>query len=128
MTSVKADPKLWANVVKDIKNSPRAGPTGTWNARKAQLAVAEYKAKDGKYVGRKSSNNSLSKWTQENWGYIDGVKGNRYLPANVRKSLTTKEKTTENRLKRNASRKGIQRASYSRSVSAKLSKSRKSRR
>jgi hypothetical protein len=49
--AVKSDPQLWIRVVNAIKNSDRAGPAGTWNARKAQLAVKEYKSRGGKIQG-----------------------------------------------------------------------------
>jgi hypothetical protein len=89
-----------------------------WSARKAQLAVAEYKKSGGGYIGRKSSSNSLVKWTKQDWGYIKGRSG-RYLPRKVRENLTPREKARENRLK--GSRRGV-RVPYSRSVRAKVRK------
>ena len=38
---------------------------GQWSARKAQMAVEEYKREGGGYVGSKSESNSLVKWTEE---------------------------------------------------------------
>jgi hypothetical protein len=120
-TAEKTDPALWAEVIAEVRgNTP-------WNARKAQRAVQIYKQRGGKYRSRKSRENSLAIWTAEDWGYIDGKPGNRYLPAGVRKSLSRKEARTENRRKKSATRKGKNRASYSASVAAKLRKSRKSR-
>ena len=117
---MKSDPELWSEVAASVKKSSRAGPSGTWNARKAQLAVAEYKSRGGKYKGRKSRKNSLVVWTKEDWGYINDKPGNRYLPADVRAALTPEEKKIENRRKKSASRKGKSRASYSSSVAAKF--------
>lgn len=93
-TAEKTDPALWAEVIAEVRgNAP-------WNARKAQRAVQIYKQRGGKYRSRKSRENSLAIWTAEDWGYIDGKPGNRYLPAGVRKSLSRKEARTENRRKK----------------------------
>lgn len=119
-TAKKTKPELWSRVVDEIRNSSRAGPRGTWNARKAQLAVKEYKSRGGDYVGRRSRSNSLAKWTREDWGYIDDKPGNRYLPRGVRDKLTPREKRVENSRKKSATRSGRQRASYSKSVSRKM--------
>ena len=68
----------------------------------------------------KKSQKSLRKWTKQNWGYV--TKGDakkprrkrgRYLPESVRKGLTKSQKAYENRLKRAASKRGRQRARYS---------------
>lgn len=126
-----ANPKLWKQIKEKWHNGSKGGKAGQWNARKAQLAVKEYKSKGGKYkTRRKSSKNSLVKWTKEDWGYINSKKGNRYLPLSVRKKLTDKEKKRENARKRRATKKGKQRASYSKSVLKKFNKytKRKSRR
>lgn len=123
----KSNPKLWLEVVADIKKGSVAGAPNTWNARKAQLAVKRYKSRGGKYKSRKSRKNSLAQWTKEEWGYINDTPGNRYLPKAVRESLTTNEARVENRRKKSATRKGKSRASYSKSVATKLRKSRKSR-
>ena len=123
-TAVKNDPILWDKVVKRLKNSDRGGATGTWNARKAQLAVTEYKNLGGKYKSRKDEKNSLAIWTAESWGYIDGKKGNRYLPKSVRDKLSRSEAREENRRKKSATKKGVVRAKYSRSVAAKVRRSR----
>jgi hypothetical protein len=122
MQAVKNNPKLWAKVVAEVKAGDKAGPAGTWNARKAQLAVAIYKKRGGTYSGRKSRDNSLAIWTDEDWGYIDGKPGNRYLPAAVRKELTPAEKAAENRRKKVATKRGRSRASYSDSVVGKFRK------
>ena len=120
--AVKSNPALWSRIVTSVKKSNVGGLANTWNARKAQLAVLKYKSLGGKYIGRKSKRNSLSKWTREDWGYINEKKGNRYLPKRVRSKLTSSEKRTENRRKRSASRKNLKRASYSASVLKKFNK------
>ena len=124
--ATKTDPILWAKVVKRLKNSDKGGSAGTWNARKAQIAVAEYKKQGGTYKGKKSAKNSLAVWTDESWDYIDGKHGNRYLPKNVRNGLTAAEAKEENLRKRSATRRRQSRAKYSKSVAAKVAKSKKS--
>ena len=68
----------------------------------------------------KKSHRSLKKWTKQDWGYVSKGdakkprrKRGRYLPASVRKGMTASQKAYENRKKRAASRKGKQRAKYS---------------
>lgn len=103
---------LWEKVKDEIKKGDKGGLPNTWSARKSQYAVLEYKRRGGKYLGKKDENNSLTKWTNENWDYISGNTG-RYLPERVRKLLTEKEKKIENKLKGNKKGKKI---SYSESV------------
>ena len=52
----------------------RAAVRGSGRARKAQMAVQEYKKEGGGYVGPKSEDNSLVKWTEEDWGTKSGEK------------------------------------------------------
>ena len=68
----------------------------------------------------KKSQRSLKKWSKQDWGYVSKSdakkprsKRGRYLPASVRKGMTASEKAYENRRKRAASKKGKQRAKYS---------------
>lgn len=123
MIAKKSDPKLWQTVKDQVTRSTKGGPAGKWSARKAQLAVKIYKSRGGKYVGKKSPKNSLTIWTQEDWGYIDeggkknGKKYGRYLPRSVRDQLTPKEKKLENTLKNTQYGKWI---SYSPSVAKKF--------
>jgi len=115
-----SDPKLWKKIKEKWHKGGKGGKAGQWNARKAQLAVKEYKEKGGEYIGKKKKDNSLSVWTKEDWGYIDGDKKGRYLPKNVRLNLTPAEKKLENKLKRSATKKGKQKASWSKSVNKKF--------
>jgi hypothetical protein len=123
--ATKSDPKLWQQVVSEVRAGTVAGPADTWNARKAQLAVKIYKKRGGEYIGRRNTKNSLRKWTDEDWGYIDDKPGNRYLPRKVRDSLTSAEKRDENRRKRSATRRHSMRARYSNRVKEKLRRSRR---
>jgi|TARA_R100001015_G_C4571337_1_gene129350 hypothetical protein len=75
----------------------------------------------------RKSQRSLKKWTSQKWDYVSKGdkkkprrKRGRYLPASVRKSMTASQKAYENRKKRAASRKGKQRAKYSRSTRRKM--------
>ena len=111
--AVRSDEALWTRVKNKILQDDKGGPSGKWSARKAQLSVLEYKSKGGTYIGPKSPNNSLTKWTDQKWGYIDGKKGNRYLPEKVRNKLTNKEKNIENTAKKTATKKGESHAKYS---------------
>lgn len=116
-----ANQELWTRIKNKWHQGDKGGKAGQWNARKAQLAVQEYKRSGGTYkTPRPSRKNSLVKWTKEDWGYIDNKPGNRYLPAKVRERLTPKEKRIENRRKRSATRSGKQYAAYSESVNRKM--------
>ena len=117
--AVKANPELWEEVKNKWMKGAKGGPAGKWNARKAMLAVNEYKRRGGKYKGKKDPQNSLKKWEKEKWGYIDGDKSSRYLPKKVRESLTAAEKKKEKSLKKGKKGKNI---SYSKSVNAKMRK------
>jgi len=121
--SIKANPRLWESIKKKVKAGSKGGPKGSWSARKSQLLVAQYKAKGGKFKGKKSRDNSLSKWSREKWDYVSKSgrksKRGRYLPEKVRKSLTPAEKRRENRKK--GSKRG-KKVSYSKSVHKKMKK------
>jgi hypothetical protein len=115
--TVRTDPRLWERVKQKWLRSASGGVAGKWNARKAMLAVQEYKRRGGGYVGRRAANNSLKKWEREKWGYIDGDATGRYLPAAVRAALTAEEKHREKRLKRGRPGEWVP---YSASVNAKM--------
>jgi len=119
----KSNPKLWESVVKKVKKGSKGGPPNKWSARKSQLAVKEYKRRGGRYIGKKSNCNSLTKWSREKWGYTKGSNPKkhrgRYLPEKVRKMLTPKEIREENRRKGSKRGKWV---SYSKSVDRKMRK------
>lgn len=125
--AIRTNEKLWQSIKRKWHRGSKGGKPGQWNARKAQLAVQEYKRRGGKYKGRKSTSNRLRIWTDEKWGYVDGKKGNRYLPKKVREKLTPREKITTNRRKRAATKRGQQYAKYSPKVLKKFQTYRKSR-
>jgi len=130
-TSEKTKPKLWQRIVSSVKRGNKGGRKNEWSARKSQLAVQRYKKAGGGYKGKKSSKNSLSKWTKQDWGYITKSdadkprkKKGRYLPKKVRESLTPSQKAYENRKKRQATAKGKQSAKYSKKTSKKVRRTR----
>ena len=93
----RTNPKLWEEVKRDMLK--KLG--GKWNARVAQLSVLEYKKRGGRYKGDKPSvqENSLRKWTEEDWGYAGEEKKSRYLPRKVIEALPSSLKSKENRRK-----------------------------
>jgi hypothetical protein len=128
-TSKKSNPALWKRIVASVKSGSKGGRAGQWSARKAQLAVQRYKKAGGKYKGAKSSSNSLSKWTKQDWGYVSPkdaqkprAQRGRYLPKSVRSSMSSSQKQEANRRKRAASKAGKQKASYQKSVAKKVRK------
>lgn len=121
---IRTDPKLWESVKKKVTRGSKGGKPGQWSARKAQLAVAEYKKRGGGY-GKNSANprnTSLGKWTRQQWGTKSGknsvvgkkATGERYLPKKARDALTDKEYKRTSRKKRKDTKKGVQ---YSRQPS-----------
>ena len=112
----KSNPGKWKRIVSQVKASGKGGSPGQWSARKAQLATQKYKASGGGYKGPKSADNSLSKWTKEDWGTRSGkpstqgseATGERYLPKKAREKLTPSEYAATTRAKREGMREGKQ--------------------
>lgn len=127
-TAKKSNPSLWKKIVARIKSGSKGGDSGEWSARKAQLAVAAYKKAGGGYKGAKSSSNSLSKWTKQEWTTSDGKpsKGKkRYLPKKAWNSLTSSEKAATNKAKAEGNKKGKQFVSQPKNIAKKVAKYRK---
>ena len=108
-TAKKRDPAKWARA----KAKAKRKMGGKHSARAMQLAVKYYKDMGGRYSGKKSSSNKLSKWSKQKWDYVSKgdkkkpkKKRGRYLPESVRKSLTPSQKASTNKRKRAASAKG----------------------
>ena len=121
-TAKKKDPKKWARA----KARARA-KLGGHSARAMQLAVKYYKKAGGRYSGKKSSGNKLSKWSKQKWDYVSKGdkkkpkrKRGRYLPESVRKGLSPSQKSSTNRAKRKASASGRRKAKYSKSIARKV--------
>jgi len=121
----KTNPSKWKAVVAKVKASSKGGDTGEWSARKAQLAVQEYKKSGGGYVGPKSSSNSLSKWTDQKWTTSDGSPSQgkkRYLPEKAWSSLSASEKAATNRAKAAGNAQGKQFVAQPKTVAKKVAK------
>lgn len=122
----KTKPSLWRRIVAKVKKAGKYGKANSWNARKAQYAVKLYKESGGEYKGKKTSKNSLVRWTKQDWQYSSEIsKGKgRYLPKKVWEKLTGREKAATNQRKREAAKKGKLKAPYSKKI-AKLVKNAK---
>jgi hypothetical protein len=115
-SAVKSDPGKWKRIVASVKASGKGGSPGEWSARKAQLATQKYKAAGGGYKGAKKADNSLAKWTREDWGTKSGkpstqgseATGERYLPRRAREKLTSAEYGATTRAKREGMKQGKQ--------------------
>ena len=98
--SIKTNPSLW----EEIKNDLKSKNNWKWNARLSQQLVLRYKdAMEERglipFKGKKNPNNSLSKWTREQWQYIS-PDSKRYLPKKLIETLTEKEKAILSKGKR----------------------------
>jgi hypothetical protein len=111
-TAERTHPDLWEEVKAEVKEGEKGGKAGEWSARKAQLAVHEYKRRGGGYKGRKADDNALTQWTEEEWGTKSGKAseetGERYLPKAAREALTDEEYRATSREKREDTAKGKQ--------------------
>ena len=58
----KKNPELWEKAKAKARKR-----MGGHSARAMQLATKIYKESGGKYEGKKSSKNKLSKWSKEDW-------------------------------------------------------------
>lgn len=118
----KTNPEKWNRIVASVKAGTKGGDPGEWSARKAQLATQKYKASGGDYVGPKSSDNSLAKWTDQKWRTSDNTpsKGKkRYLPDKAWSALSPAEKASTNRAKAAGNRAGKQFVAQPKSIAAK---------
>ncbi len=127
-TADKTDPKLWDKVKHEVTEGDRGGKPGQWSARKAQLAVHDYKAEGGGYKGPKTEDNHLHQWTEEKWGTKSGEPskdtGERYLPEQARAHLTNKEYARTTAKKRADTRAGKQFSAQPRDVARKTAQDR----
>lgn len=113
----RTDEPKWKRIVAAVKASGKGGKPGQWSARKAQLATQRYKKSGGGYSGPKTkAQQSLSKWTQEDWGTKSGkpstqgskATGERYLPKKAREALTSSEYAATTKAKREGTKAGRQ--------------------
>lgn len=121
----KTDPAKWKATVARVKASSKGGDPGEWSARKAQIAVKQYKESGGGYVGAKSSDNSLAKWTDQKWRTSDNTPSEgkkRYLPDKAWSSLSSGEKAATNRAKAAGNARGKQFVAQPKAVAKKVAK------
>ncbi|MBB3345922.1 hypothetical protein [Sphingomonas sp. BK069] len=122
-TAEKTDPDLWEKVKDEITAGAKGGKKGQWSARKAQMAVAEYKKRGGGFEGGKDEDNSLHQWSEEDWGTKSGAKseesGERFLPKKAREALSDKEYARTSAKKRADTKKGKQFSAQPDDVAAK---------
>jgi hypothetical protein len=101
------DPAMRDRLKRKIMAGSKGGNPGQWSARKAQLLAAEYEKAGGGYTGgRSKSQQSLSRWTKQDWRTKSGKPsletGERYLPAAAIKKLSSAEYAATSRAKRKA--------------------------
>ncbi|OYD84936.1 DUF5872 domain-containing protein [Azospirillum brasilense] len=108
----RTDPGLWEKIKASIQQGDKGGEPGQWSARKAQMAVQEYKRRGGGYQGPKTTDNSLKQWTEEDWGTRSGKPsaetGERYLPRHARDHLSKADYQRTSDKKRADTKKGKQ--------------------
>ena len=122
-TAEKTDPKLWDKVKHEVTEGDKGGKPGQWSARKAQLAVNEYKHEGGGYKGKKSADNHLVQWGKEEWGTKSGKQsgqtGERYLPKQAREAISNGDYKRTTAKKRADTAKGKQFSAQPKDVAAK---------
>ena len=98
-TAEKLDPQLWEEAKADARDA-----YGGHSARAMQYASKLYKARGGRYKGRKRADNRLTQWTRQDWTTKSGrpsrETGERYLPRAAIESLSSSEYGATTRAKR----------------------------
>lgn len=111
-SAVRTDPEMWEAVKAEVTRSDRGGLPGQWSARKAQMAVGLYQDRGGGYIGPKSPDNALARWSRERWRTKSGrpslVTGERYLPEAAIAALSDAEYNATTRAKRSGLSRGEQ--------------------
>ena len=127
-TAKKTDPKLWEKVKEEVTEGDKGGKPGQWSARKAQMAVQEYKHEGGGYEGEKTADNHLVQWGEEEWGTKSGKPsgetGERYLPKEARDHLSKEDYARTTAKKRRDTAKGRQHSAQPKDVAAKTAEAR----
>ena len=127
-TAKRTNEKLWEQVKKEVIAGEKGGEMGEWSARKAQMAVQEYKKRGGNYQGKKSKDNHLAQWTKEDWGTKSGKKSGdtpeRYLPTQAREALSDTEYKRTTAKKRADTKKGKQHSAQPKDVAEKTARHR----
>jgi hypothetical protein len=122
-TAERTNPALWEAVKDEVKQGSRGGEAGEWSARKAQLAVQEYKKRGGGYRGKASAENPPKQWAENDWspksGRPSGETGERYVAHEARDASTDEEYRATNEKQREDSEKGKQFSKQPREIVAK---------
>ncbi len=117
-TAKRTDETLWER----CKEKAIADMGGKFSARAMQRAVVLYKKMGGGYEGEKRDDNSLVKWTKEEWDYVGEPKHSRYLPKKAREHLTQGEKAATSRAKNEGTKHGEQWVPQPKSIAKKTAK------
>lgn len=120
--ATKSNPGLWKRIVASVKAGSKGGDAGEWSARKAQLAVQQYKKSGGSYKGPKKET-SLSKWTKQEWTTSSGKPSEgkrRYLPKAAWSALSTAQKAATNKAKAEGNKQGKQFVPQPKSIAQKV--------
>ena len=108
---MRTNQALWEKIVAEVKAGEKGGRAGEWSARKAQMAVLEYKKRGGGYTVPKERND-LVRWTEQEWMTRSGKPsletGERYLPRKAIKALSPQEYGATTRAKRAGMKRGEQ--------------------
>lgn len=127
-TARKTDPALWDKVKAEVTAGDKGGNPGQWSARKAQMAVQAYKRAGGGYAGKKTADNHLAQWGDEDWGTASGQPsgetGERYLPKEARDHLSKEDYARTTAKKRRDTRKGLQHSAQPKDVAEKTAEAR----
>ena len=127
-TAEKSDPALWERIKEKVTRGSKGGKPGQWSARKAQMAVQEYKKAGGGYKGKKDPDNHLQQWEGEEWGTKSGrdslETGERYLPKAARETLSDEEYKRTTKKKRADLKRGKQHSKQPEDVAAKAADAR----
>ena len=130
MSARRTNEALWSRIKAEVMREETGGThAGQWSARKAIIAVRRYKEAGGRYIGRKSPSNSLSRWIKQDWTTKSGrpshITGERYLPRRAIQSLSPREYSRVSSMKRRSMRRGQQYSRMPKSISRKVRKFRK---
>lgn len=113
----RIDASLW-----EYCKAEAVSKMGKFSARAMQYAVSLYKKRGGRYEGKKSKDNSLVKWTKEDWGYTGKAKQSRYLPKKAREHMTVGEKIATDRAKNAGTKAGLQWVKQPKEIAKKTAK------
>ena len=120
---VRTNPRLWERVKTEVTKGSAGGKPGKWSARKAQRAVKQYEDAGGGYKGERSPENSLVKWGHQKWSFSSRKEARRsrshrgrYLPEEVWRKLTSREKKATNQKKRKGTKGGRENVPWSKKI------------